>query len=451
MNYKDLKNNFINKCLSENEHAKVSDYSVLLEPVIEYISDDIDKSRENLFNHSKVQESIKKFVDEQKLSDGLVISFGTKNYTKTVSYGLSKSVALKDGQFFPCREKMKDNSIFDLASVSKVITCYTIMKLYELKRIDIDLPISVYDKRFNNIQNHTLRQLLSFQIKLTTQQSIVQPMTLVEAEKQIFNITASDIDNRPYSDMGSIVSKYVVESALNESFINLVKKYILIPLGMNNTFTISSVHSKQDFACNNYERKILSDKCIVDVDTEERIVHDYKAKILGHKGDRFSGHAGLFSTANDMCIFARNILSFNVMSPFFVKQIIKNYVGFKDENNQYSQYLGMLCHTKHPNPEQSEVYHLLSDNAVAQGGYTGTYFSYDIDNEVFMFLGANRCHNRITYISNSISNANIVSANEWKKMYIDTHKYAWQRDVLIHNVFDLCIQYRFLEYLFENK
>ena len=152
-----------------------------------------------------------------------------------------------------------------------------------------------------------------------------------------------------------------------------------------------------------------------------------------------------------MCIFARNILSFNVMSPFFVKQIIKNYVGFKDENNQYSQYLGMLCHTKHPNPEQSEVYHLLSDNAVAQGGYTGTYFTYDIDNEIFMFLGANRCHNRITHISNSVSNTNLANANEWKEKYTDTHKYAWQRDVLIHNVLDLCIQYRFLEYIFENK
>ena len=148
MNYKALINNFTDKCLSENKHANASDYSVLLESVIEHISDDIDVARNNLFNHSKVKESIQRFVDEQKLSDGLVISFGTKNYTNTVSYGLSKSVTLKNHEFVPCPEKIKDDSIFDLASVSKVITCYTIMKLYELKRIDIDLPILVYDKRF---------------------------------------------------------------------------------------------------------------------------------------------------------------------------------------------------------------------------------------------------------------------------------------------------------------
>ncbi len=452
MNLKCIKNSFFKKLLENNMNSESikQRYNLLLEDVIETLADDIDSTRDLLFRKSGIENLVENFVDIQNFASGIVLSFGTGKFSKVIEYGNSREYIYKNGDFVNDIFPISKGSIFDLASVSKVFTCYTIMKLYEEGIIDIDIPISEYDKRFVNVQDYSLRNFLTFQKNFSTHKLITDAKTIEEAELILFNIQANELTLRPYSDMGSIIAKYIVENTLNKNFFDIVYEKIIVPCGLNETFISNSNISKDLFVSNNFERKILFNKCSVDCQTKLGVVHDSKAKLLGNFGKTFSGHAGLFSTALDMAKFSQQILNQKIISKSMIYEIVKNYVGFKDENENYSQFLGMLCHTKHPIELNSEVYDLLSNHAVAQGGYTGTYLTYDIDNDIYLFLGANRCHNRITTISQEISSENIKEANDWKIKYTNTHKYAWQRDELIHKALDLSIQYKFLEYIIQN-
>ena len=455
MKIEKMKKNFLEKLIA---HTTVTDsiinkYSLLLDRVIRNLSDDIVSVKASLYRESNIDKYIKDFIDRQKLGTGLVLSFGTSKFSKTVFYGNAKEYSQSnDGSIVSDVVPIREDSVFDLASVSKVFTCYAVMKLFEQGLIDIDKPISNYDSRFVNIKNYSLRQILSFQKCFITDKLIDESMLLNEAEDLIFNIRAKDITLRPYSDMGAIIAKYVIESALHKDFFSIVKKTILIPNNLENTFINLEDCEKNNtsFLSNNFERKILCDECTVDCNTPEGVVHDLKAKVFGQYGKYFPGHAGLFSNSTDMVKFLQSILSQKIILKENIDKITQNYVGFKDEENNYSQHLGMLCHTKHPLVKQSEVYELLSDAAVAQGGYTGTYITYDIINDIFLFLGTNRCHNRITSISKEVNVTNKEQAENWKKQFYDTHMYAWQRDELIHKALDLAIQYSFLDYIFAN-
>lgn len=452
MNYNKMKDLYLISLLKNNTETDflIQKYDSLLIKVIENICETEIETKNRLFSVSKLNECLKGFIDNQKLASGVVLSFGTSKYSKTLYYGNSREVSCNNNkEIVEDCYPISENSVFDLASVSKVFTCYTVMKLYENNFIDIDSPISVYDNRFVNIKDYTLRQLMTFQKIFATDKIVSDKSSIQEVENFLFNIKAYDLGLRPYSDMGAIVVKYVIENYLKTSFFDLVDQYIIKPCALNSTFINNPDMPEDLFVSNNFERKILHNECTVDYKTNLGTVHDYKAKLLGSFGKNFSGHAGLFSTANDMINFSQSILGEKIISKSSIYEISKNYVGFKDENNNYSQYLGMLCHTKHPIARQSEVYDLLSDHAVAQGGYTGTYLTYDIENDVFLFLGANRCHNRITSISKEISQKNQSQANEWMNKYTDTHKYAWLRDELIHKALDLLIQYKFVDYIFQ--
>lgn len=454
MNYNKMKDIFLNSLLKNNTETDdiKQKYDSLLVNVIGSISTSEIETKNRLFSDSKLNECLKEFINNQKLASGAVLSFGTSKYSKTLYYGNSRDVSYNSKkEIIEDCYPISENSIFDLASVSKVFTCYTVMKLHENSVLDIDAPISIYDNRFVSIKDYTLRQLMSFQKIFATDKIISDNYSLQEAENLLFNIKSYDLNLRPYSDMGAIVVKYVVENYLKTNFFDLVDQYIIKPCSLSSTFINNPDMPKDLFVSNNFERKILYNKCAIDYKTDLGTVHDYKAKILGNFGKEFPGHAGLFSTAKDMIIFSQDLLNEKIISKNLIYKISKNYVGFKDESNNYSQFLGMLCHTKHPIAKQSEVYDLLSDHAVAQGGYTGTYLTYDIDNDIFLFLGANRCHNRITSISKEISPDNQSIANEWMEKYVDTHKYAWLRDELIHKALDLSIQYKFVDYIFRNK
>lgn len=453
INYDKMKKLFINSLLknnTENDTLKQK-YDSLLINVLKNINNSEIETKNSLYLESKLDNYVKAFVDEQKLSSGIVLSFGTSKYSKTLCYGNSREVSYNNEYIVEDSFPISEDSVFDLASVSKVFTCYTIMKLYEDNIIDIDVPISIYDNRFPYIKDFTLRELMSFQKVFTTGNLISNAYSIEEAEKTLFNIKARNLELRPYSDMGSIVVKYIIEKYLKTSFFDLVNQNIIIPCGLDCTFINNKKIDKNLFVSNNFERKILRDKCTIDYSSGLGIVHDSKAKLLGDYGKAFPGHAGLFSTAKDMIKFSQCILNQKIISKNNIYEISRNYVGFMDENNSYSQYLGMLCHTKHPIAVQSEVYDLLSNNAVAQGGYTGTYLTYDIDNDIFLFLGANRCHNRITSISKDIFSENQLQANEWIQKYTDTHRYAWLRDELIHKALDLSIQYKFVDYIFSKN
>lgn len=421
-------------------------YTDLCRPVKEMFDSGKKQIRKELFCLSGIAETVKKLVGADKSCPGMVICYGTKNYVEFIVTGAQQEYAqVASGEIVASQERMTLDSIFDLASVTKFFTCLTLFKLFENGSIDFQSTVSEYDKRFENIGHLTIQDLMGFQRKLVTPVRIDQITDPNEAERILFEISDYANDLRPYSDIGAIVLQYIVETITREPFFDSVQKFLLIPNHMVNTNISYSGNDIKNLVSNNFELRLSNSKLILDSNTDKGRVHDRKARVLGRNGSRLSGHAGLFSTATDMSSLLQNVLKENVICKKNLLKISETQIGFCDKTGEYSQYLGLLCHTKHPKKVQSEVYSSLSDSAFAQGGYTGTYFSLDPLNGVFVFLGTNRCHHRIT----SIQNCPSLFAEQYKRTYPISKNFAWDRDDLCHCALNLALQYQYLEELGE--
>lgn len=433
-----------NLFLSDNrtiEQAR-SVYAQLYRQVIEAVDCKEGEVRNTLFKQSGLAKKIKKLVGQNKSCPGMVLGYGTKNEVEIVVCGNQQEYALSaQGTLVSSCEKMTKNSIFDLASVTKFFTCLTLFKLSENNLIDFQEPISKYDARFKNIGHLTVKDLMGFQRKLVTSERVDQILNPEVAESVLFKIREQKSDLRPYSDMGAMVLKYIVEAITKKHFFDVVRDYILIPNNMKHTNIAYQEKDLKNLVCNNFEVRLMHDESFLDTYASKGVVHDKKARIFGRGGAVLSGHAGLFSTVMDMNILLQNVLSGKVINKDNLLRMSENQIGFQNKNGEYSQYLGMLCHTKHPKTAQSEVYRNLSDAAFALGGYTGSYFSIDPLNNVFVFMGSNRCHHRLT----SIQDCSDSFVARQKSVYPESSDFAWERDEVCHCALNLALQYKFLE------
>ena len=65
-------------------------------------------------------------------------------------------------------DPVNEDSIFDLASLTKLFTCIAVFQLVENGRISLSDPVTRYAPQFANLSSITVMQVLSFQISLTT-------------------------------------------------------------------------------------------------------------------------------------------------------------------------------------------------------------------------------------------------------------------------------------------
>ena len=413
----------------------------------------VAQMREKLFALSGIEESIKQFVSQRHLCSGLVIACGTANYQEVVVCGDQQEVIMEeDGTVRDARIPLSEKSIFDLASVTKIFTCFTLMRLQEQGKIDLKKPVRTYDKRFLNIPDVTIEELMSFSPTLRTSRRLDQ-LDAESALKELFSITClHEPQLRQYSDMGAMVLKHIVEEVTHLPFYSVVHREILSHFGEEDFFINIPDHLGDRIVNNNYERKIIADRYVCCSDVFPGKVHDPKARVFEKEQTNLCGHAGLFSTATGMSELSSAVLRGELLSSVSLSNIGTKRIGFVNEEGKHSQYTGLLCHTKHPIAVDSEVYELLSEKAFAVGGYTGNHYMLDYANGIFSFFASNRCHNRVTTISKNYN----VKRNDngdvmWPdgKNYVDATRFAWERDDVIHKAQNYALQLAFVEYLFD--
>ena len=229
-------------------------------------------------------------------------------------------------QFHPSSPHTKPESIFDLASLTKIsATTVSIMKLYEQGKVDLNGKLGDYLPSTKGTDKAKLRisDILLHQAGLEpdvlfyryVRDSIThQPNpAIISIEKPGFNIRVADnlymrndwldtayqlvLDSKlsppgkyVYSDLDFIFLGKVVESVSKMSLDQYVQKTFYKPLGMRTT----GFKPLEKFA---------KDKIVpTEIDTLFRWqmlwgdVHDYSASVLG----QVAGHAGLFSDARDL-------------------------------------------------------------------------------------------------------------------------------------------------------
>lgn len=458
---------YINSNINMQEEQKnlytKSDYYNLLKPVITLIKNNKDNTlnelREKLLEESELISLTKDFVLQKELVPGLVFTYGTNKFRETIVIGNRQEVALSDdNRLIPSVFNMTEDTIFDLASVTKIYTSLSIYKLVSMGLVDLNKEIISYDNRFKNLKGVTVFDLLTFKTPLKTTKRVDLASNIYEANNILFNIEINHEFSKnanPYTDMGCMVLKYIIEKVTGISFYEFVDKFILKELNMSDTNIVVPNYKLDRTASTIGGVKYFKDGNFnIDKLSRVGIPHDPKAKVFGEDLE-LPGHAGLFSTASDMSRLAKGIINNIIIDEKYITEMTKNRTGrvYKENGeDKYVQYLGSLCYSKHPRLSDSELFHAMSGKSFGSGGFTGTQFTVDPINEIYFFLGGNRVHNRLVYIDPSRKDELITLENGKRILklpngeYItDATRYAWERDKIVHASLSLSIKYKMLE------
>ncbi|NLA53518.1 MAG: serine hydrolase, partial [Clostridiales bacterium] len=248
------------------------------------------------------------------------------------------------------------------------------------------------------------------------------------------------LSGKLYSDMNALLLKYIIEQASGLSFEGYLKKNIFTVLGMKETFSAVPEDRLRDCLNYNYEHRIMDNHYAIEKDAVPGTVHDPKARFLMKGGLGLQGHAGLFSSAQDMVCFAQGLLRGDLLGRGLLLEIGKNRTGL-NAAGKYRQFMGYLCFSKSPVQHLSEVPEWMGSAAFGIAGYTGNHFAMDPELGVFDIMLGNRCHMRVSQIEPSeiaIETYNLSQEGagliRWPdgRLVKSSFRFVHQKDILIH-------------------
>jgi beta-glucosidase-like glycosyl hydrolase/CubicO group peptidase (beta-lactamase class C family) len=300
------------------------------------------------------------------------------------------------------RRPVTPTSLFDLASVSKVVgTTTAAMMLVDEGRLDLDAPVVDYlpwwargDPRKNAV---TVRHLLLHRSGLTPFRTWYFEIEGMDAYKAAAAAEALEFDpgtRTAYSDIGVMTLAWIIEEVAGQPLDELLQERLWNPLGMLET---------------RYEPESTLRPRIAatEIDTIWRnemvwgTVHDENADAMGG----VAGHAGIFSTAVDLSVFARMMLNDGVApqcapdgdlgEPCPVRraearrivdaEVLEMFTTRHDDTS--SRALGWDTPT-----ERSSGGDYVTSEAFGHTGYTGTSIWMDPVLDLWVVLLTNRVH-----------------------------------------------------------
>lgn len=310
-----------------------------------------------------------------------------------------KAHAALGGVASPDGKPVAADSVFDLASLSKLFTGFTALRLRAAGRLDLDAPVTRYAPQFAHLEGVTVGQVLGFEIALRTPERVDAQPTPVAAEAMLFACQPFPNGVKAYSDIHAMAARYILEGAVDESLMELVERELLRPLGMRETWCRVPDAARPRCVSHDREHRIEGGRWLVREGIAPGTVHDPKARIMAPKGEVFCGHAGLFSTAGDMTRLCQGVLRGDVLSAADLREMARNRTGRSLSEGGWTQHLGLMCYVRHPEQRRSEVPVYMSGETIALSGFVGNHIAVDPRQGIFEFYLGSRVMNRVTVLT----------------------------------------------------
>jgi CubicO group peptidase (beta-lactamase class C family) len=271
------------------------------------------------------------------------------------------------------------NTMFDMASVTKVIaTTTTAMILEEQGVLDLDRTIASYLAGFNapDKASITMRMAMTHRGGLEAFAPLFRTFRGRDQYLQQINqrpLKAAPGTTTIYSDWEMILTQLVLETITAIPLDRLADEKVFRPLGMTSTRF-------------NPDSSLKARIAPTEIDTTRGglvwgRVHDENADAMGG----VAGHAGLFSTAGDVAIFAQMLLnggeynSVRIVSPATIARWTAPQVRGS------SRALGWDTPSA-----GSSAGHFFSPRSFGHTGFTGTSIWIDPARDLFVILLTNR-------------------------------------------------------------
>lgn len=226
-------------------------------------------------------------IREDRLPGAVVVIGSRGEIVHSKAYGFR---ALK-----PRRETMTLNTIFDVASLTKVVaTTPCIMRLFEQGKLRLNNPVNRYLPELEGGKSGvTVRNLLTHFSGLRPDLDLNPPWSGSDTgvRKALAEVPVAPPGARfIYSDINFLLLGEIVRRLSGLSLAEYARKYVFEPLGMRET-GFEPARSLQPRIA---PTEIVKGRLL------RGVVHDETARNMGG----VAGHAGLFSTAADLCRFA---------------------------------------------------------------------------------------------------------------------------------------------------
>lgn len=218
----------------------------------------------------------------------------------------------------PRRELMTLDTVFDLASLTKVVgTTTAVMQLVERGKVRLNDQVAKYLPEFaqNGKDDITVRQLLTHYSGLAPDLDLKTPW---ESKETAFRMMFAEAPDEPpgsqftYSDINFIALGAVVERVSGETLDQYCARHIFLPLRMTRTRFVPPVAWRAKIAPTQYDEN---------EHMLRGVVHDPTARRMGG----VAGHAGLFSTGDDLAKLAQALLNGGkgILSPLSVEKMTR--------------------------------------------------------------------------------------------------------------------------------
>lgn len=360
---------------------------------------------------ARVDELINEAVARRDFPGAVLLVLRDGKIVWRKAYGLS--------QIVPEPQLMKVDLMFDLASVTKpVATATSIMILVEQGKIRLWDRVSVYIPEFQPFIEEGGKPGEEARLfHLLTHTSGLPPYTDPKevaakygdpcpTELLVKHIAGLRKEYRPgekfvYSCLNYITLAQIVKIVSGQNLADFSRDYIFRPLGMNST-------------CFNPPAD-LKPRCVptevINGQPLRGVVHDPLARLQGG----ISGNAGLFSTADDLAIFAQMMLNggefkgVRILSPLAVERMTEIFPRLKFAGRGFGWDLDSDYATVRGD--------LFGYESYGHSGYTGTSVWIDPETRTAVIFLTNRVHpdDKGEIISIRSKIANVVAASIIKK------------------------------------
>ena len=284
----------------------------------------------------------------------------------------------------PAPEAITIDTIYDLASLTKVVaTATSIMILVERGQVRLGDPVARYIPEFGAAGKKTItvEQLLTHRSGLIADNDIKDyEQGPDKAVENIWNLApVAETGTRfIYSDVNFIVLGELVKRVSGVTLDRFATEAVFRPLGMKDTFfnPPDSVKGR-----------------IAPTEARRGLVHDPRASFLGG----VAGHAGLFSTADDLAIYCQMMLNggqFNgmrILSPLGVRRMMEARASGGNASDGMARGLGW-DNVSGFSANRGDLFPL---GTVGHTGFTGTSIWIDPSSETFVVFLSNRVHPKL--------------------------------------------------------
>jgi CubicO group peptidase (beta-lactamase class C family) len=321
--------------------------------------------------------------------DGVVVAHDVTGYA--LRYSDDKPTELPPDQWVP----MRKDTIFDIASMTKLFTSIAAVQLIQAGRIGLDTPVAEYLPPFaaNGKGAITIRNLLTHTSGLPADPvpSLCDYPTNDQRWAAVYAVAPTAPPNTTYlySDMNMMTLGRVIETVTGQTLDRVIAQRITRPLGLTDTMYNPPAALQPRIAAEEYQP--WTGRTIV-----RGTVHDENAYCVGG----VSGHAGIFSTAYDLAVLAQTLLDGGRYGHARILAEPSTRLLFTDFNQAYpgnSHGLGFELN------QRFYMDALSSPVTAGHTGYTGTSIVIDPLSHSFVILLTNRVHPSRNWGSNSPS------------------------------------------------